>query len=253
MGGENLHEIRFEDVELPPENLVLEDGFRKLLRRFNTQRCLNPRFRWASPRARSKRRSNTPRSARCSAARRRFSGDALEDRRDVPRDRDRRSMLYRACASADPFPDPLLAAAAKVTFNEMALQGDERGDPGAWRLRLYRRVPGVALLPRRALRHLGRRHQRDPERPDRQARASPGSTRSTGFRASARSERGNARLRRAFDSRQGTPVVPSLIARVKRVIAARRFDMGRDVALVNVPGHADQPFWQRREAVKVPF
>ena len=42
MGGENLHEIRFEDVELPPENLVLEDGFRKLLNAFNTQRCLNP-------------------------------------------------------------------------------------------------------------------------------------------------------------------------------------------------------------------
>src|SRR5437660_11336399 len=42
MGGENLHEIRFEDVELPPENLVLEDGFRKLLAAFNTQRCLNP-------------------------------------------------------------------------------------------------------------------------------------------------------------------------------------------------------------------
>src|SRR5579883_553343 len=42
MGGENLHEVRFEDCELPPENLVLEDGFRKLLDAFNTQRCLNP-------------------------------------------------------------------------------------------------------------------------------------------------------------------------------------------------------------------
>src|SRR5271166_3774503 len=42
MGGENLHEIRFEDCVLPPENLVLEDGFRKLLSAFNTQRCLNP-------------------------------------------------------------------------------------------------------------------------------------------------------------------------------------------------------------------
>src|SRR5262249_24626043 len=31
IGGENLHEIRFEDCELPPENLVLEDGFRRLL------------------------------------------------------------------------------------------------------------------------------------------------------------------------------------------------------------------------------
>jgi alkylation response protein AidB-like acyl-CoA dehydrogenase len=33
-----------------------------------------------------------------------------------------RSVLYRACASADPFPDPLLAAVAKVTCNEMALK-----------------------------------------------------------------------------------------------------------------------------------
>ena len=33
-----------------------------------------------------------------------------------------RSMLYRACATADPFPDPLLAAAAKITVNEMALR-----------------------------------------------------------------------------------------------------------------------------------
>jgi glycogen debranching enzyme-like protein len=31
MGGENLSEIRLEDCELPPENLILcEDGFRKL-------------------------------------------------------------------------------------------------------------------------------------------------------------------------------------------------------------------------------
>ena len=43
MGGENLHEIQFNDCELPLENLVIkEDGFRKLLTAFNTQRCLNP-------------------------------------------------------------------------------------------------------------------------------------------------------------------------------------------------------------------
>src|SRR6516165_7224005 len=42
MGGENLHEIRFENCELPLANLVLEDGFRKLPSAFNTQRCLNP-------------------------------------------------------------------------------------------------------------------------------------------------------------------------------------------------------------------
>src|SRR5262249_51726468 len=43
MGGENLHEIQFNDCELPLENLVIrEDGFRRLLNAFNTQRCLNP-------------------------------------------------------------------------------------------------------------------------------------------------------------------------------------------------------------------
>ncbi len=32
MGGENLHEIQFNDCELPLENLVIrDDGFRKLL------------------------------------------------------------------------------------------------------------------------------------------------------------------------------------------------------------------------------
>jgi alkylation response protein AidB-like acyl-CoA dehydrogenase len=33
-----------------------------------------------------------------------------------------RSILYRACATANPFPDPYLAAAAKVTVNEMSLR-----------------------------------------------------------------------------------------------------------------------------------
>jgi alkylation response protein AidB-like acyl-CoA dehydrogenase len=43
MGGENLHEIQFNNCELPLENLVIrENGFRKLLSAFNTQRCLNP-------------------------------------------------------------------------------------------------------------------------------------------------------------------------------------------------------------------
>ena len=43
MGGENLAEIRLENCELPLENLLIkEDGFRKLLSAFNTQRCLNP-------------------------------------------------------------------------------------------------------------------------------------------------------------------------------------------------------------------
>ncbi|MDR3533380.1 MAG: acyl-CoA dehydrogenase family protein, partial [Rhodopila sp.] len=43
MGGENLAEINFENCELPIENLIIGDnGFRRLLSAFNTQRCLNP-------------------------------------------------------------------------------------------------------------------------------------------------------------------------------------------------------------------
>src|SRR4029079_10202344 len=33
-----------------------------------------------------------------------------------------RSILYRACATANPFPDPFMAAVAKVFCNEMALR-----------------------------------------------------------------------------------------------------------------------------------
>src|SRR4029079_4583718 len=41
MGGEYLQEVRFEDCELPAENLLLsEGGFKQLLSAFNTQRCL---------------------------------------------------------------------------------------------------------------------------------------------------------------------------------------------------------------------
>jgi alkylation response protein AidB-like acyl-CoA dehydrogenase len=31
-----------------------------------------------------------------------------------------RSILYRACITANPFPDPLMAAVAKITCNEMS-------------------------------------------------------------------------------------------------------------------------------------
>jgi alkylation response protein AidB-like acyl-CoA dehydrogenase len=123
MGGENLHEIRFEEVELPPENLVLEDGFRKLLNAFNTQRCLNPSislglaegaFEEAVKYAKERQAFGRPIGN--------FQGmrwKLAEMYRDIEA---ARSVLYRACAGADPFPDPLLAAVAKVTCNEMALR-----------------------------------------------------------------------------------------------------------------------------------
>src|SRR5207249_3987105 len=121
--GENLHAIRFEDCELPPENLVLEDGFRKLLSAFNTQRCLNPSISLGLA-------EGALEEAVKYVKERRAFGRAIGDfqgmrwkiaemYRDIEASR---SILYRACATADPFPDPLLAAAAKVTVNEMALR-----------------------------------------------------------------------------------------------------------------------------------
>ena len=123
MGGENLHEIRFENVELPPENLVLEDGFRKLLNAFNTQRCLNPSISLGLAEGALEEAVKYVKDRRAFG---RAIGDfqgmrwkIAEMYRDIEASR---SILYRACASADPFPDPLLAAAAKVTVNEMALR-----------------------------------------------------------------------------------------------------------------------------------
>src|ERR1700747_3483439 len=123
MGGENLREIRFEDCEWPPENLILEDGFRKLLSAFNTQRCLNPSIslglaegaleeavKYAKERKALGRAIGEVQGMRWKIA---------EMYKDIEVGR---SMLYRACASADPFPDPLLAAVAKTYCNEMALR-----------------------------------------------------------------------------------------------------------------------------------
>ncbi|HYC46156.1 MAG TPA: acyl-CoA dehydrogenase family protein [Burkholderiales bacterium] len=124
MGGENLAEIRFENCELPLENLIIkEDGFRKLLSAFNTQRCLNPSislglaegaFEEAVKYARERSAFNRP-IGEFQAVRHKLA----EMYRDIEASR---SILYRACATANPFPDPYMAAIAKITVNEMSLR-----------------------------------------------------------------------------------------------------------------------------------
>jgi alkylation response protein AidB-like acyl-CoA dehydrogenase len=124
MGGENLAEIQFENCEVPLENVILrDDGFRKLLSAFNTQRCLNPSvslglaegaFEEAIKYARE--RTAFGRSIG------EFQGmrwKLAEMYRDIEAGR---SLLYRACLSADPFPDPQEAAIAKMFCNEMAIR-----------------------------------------------------------------------------------------------------------------------------------
>src|SRR5471032_2010998 len=122
MGGENLHEIQFNDCELPLENLVIrEDGFRKLLNAFNTQRCLNPSISLGLAEGAFEEARNYVRD-------RTVFGKAIGDYQGVRwklaemyrEIETARSILYRACITANPFPDPLMAAVAKITCNEMA-------------------------------------------------------------------------------------------------------------------------------------
>jgi alkylation response protein AidB-like acyl-CoA dehydrogenase len=122
MGGEYLHEVRFQDCELPLDNLILrDDGFRRLLNAFNTQRCLNPSislgmaegaFDEAARYMRERTAFGRPIG--------KFQGMRWK-LADMYMDIEAgRSILYRACASAKPFPDPVLAATAKMFCNAMA-------------------------------------------------------------------------------------------------------------------------------------
>ena len=124
MGGENLHEAQFNDCELPLENLVIrEDGFRKLLTAFNTQRCLNPSislglaegaFDEAVSYVRERQLFGKPLSK---------SQGVQWKLADMYKDIEAgRGLLYRACLTANPFPDPFLSAAAKIFCNEMSIR-----------------------------------------------------------------------------------------------------------------------------------
>ena len=124
MGGENLHEVQFDNCELPPENLVIEkDGFKKLLTAFNAQRCLNPSislglaegaFDEAVAYVNDRKLFNKS-IAEFQGIRWKFA-DMFKDIEAG------RGLLYRACLTANPFPDPFMAATAKVFCNEMSLR-----------------------------------------------------------------------------------------------------------------------------------
>lgn len=124
MGGEYLSDVRFENVELPPENLLLRgDSLRTLMNAFNTQRCLNPAICLGLA------ESSLEESVRYGRDRSAFGrpvGDFQGMRWKLAdmwtQIEAGRSLLYRAAASADPFPDPTLAAMAKVFVNEMSIR-----------------------------------------------------------------------------------------------------------------------------------
>jgi alkylation response protein AidB-like acyl-CoA dehydrogenase len=124
MGGENLAEIQFENCELPLENVILrEDGFRRLLTAFNTQRCLNPSISLGLAEGAFE---EAIKYARDRTAFGHAIGDfqgmrwkLAEMYRDIEAGR---SLLYRACLTANPFPDPYEAAIAKMYCNEMSIR-----------------------------------------------------------------------------------------------------------------------------------
>ncbi|MDM0021824.1 acyl-CoA dehydrogenase family protein [Variovorax saccharolyticus] len=124
MGGEYLAEIQFNNCEVPVENVVLrEGGFKKLLSAFNTQRCLNPSVSLGMAEAAFEEAINyvRERSIRGNPVAN-FQGiqwKLAEMYRDIEAGR---SLLYRACLTADPFPDPHDAAIAKMFVNEMAIR-----------------------------------------------------------------------------------------------------------------------------------
>ncbi len=124
MGGENLHELQFTDCEVPLENLVIrEGGFRRLLTAFNTQRCLNPAISLGLAEAAFD-------EALAYVRGREVFGRLVADNQgvrwklaDMFKDIEAgRGLLYRACGTADPYPDPFLSATAKVFCNEMAMR-----------------------------------------------------------------------------------------------------------------------------------
>ena len=124
MGGENLHELQFTDCALPLENLVIrEGGFRRLLTAFNTQRCLNPAISLGLAEAAFDEALAYVRDREV------FGRPVAENQgvrwklADMFKDIEAgRGLLYRACGTADPYPDPFMAATAKVFCNEMAMR-----------------------------------------------------------------------------------------------------------------------------------
>ena len=123
LGGENLHEITLTDCVIPIDQLVVrQSGLKSLLSAFNTQRCLNPSISLGLA-------EGAFDEAVSYAGQRKAFGRIIGDFQGMRWKladmfiaiEAARGLLYRACESANPFPDALLAATAKIRCNEMSL------------------------------------------------------------------------------------------------------------------------------------
>ena len=124
MGGEYLSEVVFDEVELPLENLVIHDnGMKRLLSAFNTQRCLNPSICLGLAEGALEEAVRYMRERKAFG---RSIGDFQGMRWKVAdmyiQIEAGRGLLYRASVSGRQFPDPTLAAMAKIYCNEMSIR-----------------------------------------------------------------------------------------------------------------------------------
>jgi len=124
IGGEYLSEVVFDGCRIPESHLLVDSGgFRDLISAFNIQRCMNASISLGLGVGALEESIHYMRNRKAYEKR---IGDfqgmrwkVAEMYRDIESSR---SLLYRACASADPFPDPILAALAKMTCNQMSLR-----------------------------------------------------------------------------------------------------------------------------------
>jgi alkylation response protein AidB-like acyl-CoA dehydrogenase len=124
MGGEYLSEVVFDDIELPLENLCIRDnGMKRLLSAFNTQRCLNPAICLGLAEGALEEAVKYMRERKAFG---RSIGDFQGMRWKVAdmyiQIEAGRGLLYRAAVSGRQFPDPTLAAMAKIYCNEMSIR-----------------------------------------------------------------------------------------------------------------------------------
>ena len=119
-----ISEVQFNDIELPLENLVITDnGLKKLMSAFNTQRCLNPSICLGLAEGAMEEAVKYLRD-------RRAFGRAIGDFQGMRwkaadmyiQIEAARGLLYRAAVSGTQFPDPTLAAMAKIYTNEMSIR-----------------------------------------------------------------------------------------------------------------------------------
>ncbi len=124
MGGEFLSDVRFDNIELPLENLIIKDnGMKRLLSAFNVQRCLNPAICLGIAEGALEESIKYMRDRKAfGRAIGQFQGMRWKAADMMIQIEAGRGLLYRAAVSGKQFPDPTLAAMAKIYCNEMSIR-----------------------------------------------------------------------------------------------------------------------------------